>query len=161
MKKEKQWRFKTKAELEKEFGYVGNVSCGWASEMNNLFGVPYKGIMPTEKTLGGLGIWVISLDMLTTKSLPKLLADGTIAKVNMKVLWDENGTGKFKYPAAINTMFSLKNLTDKEDLSRIQIRCYCQACKEHCSKGYSYQTVLLFTLIKFPKQPKALVVEAE
>jgi hypothetical protein len=88
MKNSKQWRFKTKEEFIKEFGenWTNKVSYNWHKDMDKYFGQPFLG----EIGWRGLDDWSISMDMLTTKRLPKVLADGTIVKVGMKLWWVES-----------------------------------------------------------------------
>jgi hypothetical protein len=142
----KQYRFKTETEFKAEFGkkWWDKVPYGWVraningDHMDELFGQLFTGILPTKKRESrtvGYG-WSISSDMLTTRRLPKLLSDGTIAKIGMKVMWSD---GIREFPAIIQRIYN-------EDDNRIDIICICRLCK-----GNTHYYMSLKDIYKNPK----------
>jgi len=127
MKSKKQYRFKTEAEFKAEFGedWRWKIPYSFVEDMDHFLGTPYRNEMiPSPNGSWNASVryegWTIGLDMLTTRRLPKILADGTIAKVGMKVLWLQS---IFQHTGIINRIY----LEDK-DVNNILIACTCGLC---------------------------------
>ncbi len=132
MSKRNPLRFKTEAEFIQEYGldWRNNVPYNWGKQMDYLLGqdivesridksIDDKYYLDdyafSYKDINNVWPWSISKQMITRKRLPVILADGTIAKVGMKVRWLEN---QIYHPGIIQRLYPLK------------IICTCTYCKK-------------------------------
>jgi hypothetical protein len=161
MKKTKNWRFKTKEEFIQEFGkdWPVKVSYGWVDDvsdnisfddytrltMNHFLGQPFTGEVPQKNNSVFYHNWNIGLDMLTTRQLPKILSDGTIVKVGMKLLWDESPTNG----VLVNKIYG--DWAEDE----IEIFCLCPICEQATIPVDRIALLSVYSLRIFKKQPKA------
>ncbi len=136
MSKRNPLRFKTEAEFIQEYGldWRNNVPYYWGKQMDYLLGqdivksridksMDYKYSLDdyafSYKDINNGWPWSISKQMITRKRLPVILADGTIAKVGMKIrhiIWLEN---QVYHTGIIQRLYPLK------------IICTCTFCKNN------------------------------
>ena len=122
MNKRNPLRFKTEAEFIQEYGldWRNNVPYNQGKQMDYLLGqdivesridkiIDDKYYLDdyafSYKDINNVWPWSISKQMITRKRLPVILADGTIAKVGMKVRWLEN---QIYHPGIIQRLYPLK-----------------------------------------------------
>ena len=133
MSKRNPLRFKTEAEFIQEYGldWRNNVPYIWGKQMDYLLGqdivksridksMDYKYSLDdyafSYKDINNGRPWSISKQMITRKRLPVILADGTVAKVGMKVRWLD--VTRVYNPCIIQWLYPL------------QIVCICISCSE-------------------------------
>ena len=138
MNKRNPLRFKTEAEFIQEFGldWRNKVPYNWGKQMDYLLGqdivksridksIDKKYYLDyyafSYKDINNGWPWSISKQMITRKRLPVILADGTIAKIGMKVMWLD--ITQVYHPGIIQRLYPL------------QIVCICISCGE---RGDSY-----------------------
>lgn len=133
MSKRNPLRFKTEAEFIQEFGldWRNSIPYNWGKQMDNLLGqevdeskidrkadekYPLKDFDFSYKDSANFWPWTISKQMTTRKRLPVILADGTVAKVGMKVRWLD--ITQVYHPGIIQRLYPL------------QIVCICISCSK-------------------------------
>lgn len=155
MSKRNPLRFKTEAEFIQEFGldWRNKVPYNWGKQMNYLLGqdivesridksIDKKYYLDyyafSYKDINNFWPWSISKQMITRKRLPVILADGTIAKIGMKIMWEATYSVR-KYPGIIQSLYPLK------------IICICDICAEQeyfYRKGISANKMSKYSITK-------------
>ena len=139
MSKRNPLRFKTEAEFIQEFGldWRKKVPYSWSIQMDSLLGQEvmeskidrsvnkesyldqfiFENLDFLYRDSAERWLWTISKEMTTRKRLPVILADGTIAKIGMKVMWLD--ITQVKHPGIIQRLYPLKVL------------CICNTCTKN------------------------------
>jgi len=136
MSKRNPLRFKTEAEFIQEFGldWRKKVPYSWSIQMDSLLGQEvmeskidrsvnketyldlfiFENLDFLYRDSAERWLWTISKEMTTRKRLPVILADGTIAKIGMKVMWLD--ITQVNHPGIIQRLYPL------------QVICICDSC---------------------------------
>lgn len=118
--KNKDYRFKTEKEFEKEFGerWRTSIPYMWPIEMDKFLGkvIRMSEVLYLEKNYLRYNGWTIHPSMMTTRRLPKYLKDGTQIRVGMKLMWDET-----KCPIIVRRIYI-------DFPNRVEAKCLCTYC---------------------------------